>query len=93
MAEQFGQSLYVFLLIQSREPRTAAFFLAANGQLPDQPSVRKFFFDDSEFKFLPEVAGEDIEARTKILREPGTIGGCNVIAGWRWPALPPWRFC
>jgi hypothetical protein len=64
MAEQFGQGLYVFLLIQSREPRTAAFFVAANGQLPDQPSVRKFFFDDSEFKFLPEVAGEEIETRT-----------------------------
>lgn len=61
LAEQFGTSLYVFLLIQSREPRTAAFFLASNGQLPEQPSVRKFFFDDSEFKFLPEVAGEDIE--------------------------------
>ena len=51
-------------MIQSREPRTAAFFLAANGQLPEQPSVRKFFFDDAEFKFLPEVAGEEIEART-----------------------------
>jgi hypothetical protein len=64
MAEQFGQSLFVFLLIQSRNPRTAAFFLAENGQLPDQPSVRKFFFDDSEFKFLPEVAGEEIEPHT-----------------------------
>ena len=59
--EQFGQNLYTFLLIQSHEPRTACFFLSSNGQLPDQPSVRKFFFDAGEFKFLPEVAGEDIE--------------------------------
>ena len=46
---------------QSREPRTAAFFLAANGQLPDHPSARKFYFDDSEFKYLPEVAGEKLD--------------------------------
>jgi hypothetical protein len=83
MAEQFGQSLYVFLLIQSREPRTAAFFLAANGQLPDQPSVRKFFFDDSEFKFLPEVAGEEIEARTQDFAGPGT----TVDERYRWLAV------
>ncbi len=74
MAEQFGQSLFVFLLIQSREPRTAAFFLASNGQLPEQPSVRKFFFDDSEFKFLPEVAGEEIEARASdLLRQQSSV--------------------
>jgi hypothetical protein len=83
MAEQFGQSLYVFLLIQSREPRTAAFFLASNGQLPDQPSVRKFFFDDSEFKFLPEVAGEDIEARTQDFAGPTT----TVDERYRWLAV------
>jgi hypothetical protein len=83
LTEQFGQSLYVFLLIQSREPRTAAFFLAANGQLPDQPSVRKFFFDDSEFKFLPEVAGEEIEARTSDFREPPT----TVDQRYRWLAV------
>jgi hypothetical protein len=63
MSEQLGLSLFVFLLIQSRSPRTAAFFLASNGQLPEQPSVRKFFFDDTEFKYLPEVAGEDVESR------------------------------
>jgi hypothetical protein len=83
MAEHFGQSLYVFLLIQSRAPRTAAFFLAANGQLPDQPSVRKFFFDDSEFKFLPEVAGEDIDPRTTELAQPQAL----VDERYRWLAV------
>jgi hypothetical protein len=83
MAEHFGQSLYVFLLIQSRAPRTAAFFLAANGQLPDQPSVRKFFFDDSEFKFLPEVAGEDIDPRATELPQPQTL----VDQRYRWLAV------
>jgi hypothetical protein len=85
MTEQFGQSLYVFLLIQSREPRTAAFFLSANGQLPEQPSARKFFFDDSEFKFLPEVAGEEIETRAT-----GVVRGDTAAAAdqrYRWLAV------
>ena len=83
MAEHFGHNLFVFLLIQSREPRTAAFFLAANGQLPEQPSVRKFFFDDSEFKFLPEVAGEEIETRTSDFVGPVP----SVDERYRWLAV------
>lgn len=59
LAEQFPQGNYAFLLIQSEEPRTAAFFLAVNGQLAEQPSVRKFLFDDSEFKRLPEMGLEN----------------------------------
>jgi hypothetical protein len=61
LSEQFSNGVYALLLVQSREPRTAAFFLAANGQLPDQPSARKFYFDDSEFKYLPEVEGERLD--------------------------------
>lgn len=73
MAEQFGQNLYAFLLIQSRDPRTACFFISSQGQLPDQPSVRKFFFDAAEFKFLPEVAGEDVEPNhDELLQIQGT---------------------
>jgi hypothetical protein len=62
LGEQFPQGVYALLLVESQEPRTAAFFLAANGQLPDQPSARKFYFDDSEFKYLPEVEGEKLDA-------------------------------
>jgi hypothetical protein len=83
MAEQYGQQLYVFLLIQSREPRTAAFFLSSNGQLPEQPSARKFFFDDSEFKFLPEVAGEEIETRATDL----TPKEADADRRYRWLAV------
>jgi hypothetical protein len=83
MAEQFGQSLFVFLLIQSRDPRTASFFLSSNGQLPDQPSVRKFFFDDSEFKFLPEVAGEEVEVQATDLLQPPSV----VDQRYRWLAV------
>jgi hypothetical protein len=62
LTEQFPRGVYALLLIQHREPRTAAFFLAANGQLPDHPSARKFYFDDSEFQHLPEVEGEKIDS-------------------------------
>ncbi len=73
MAEQFGQGLFAFLLIQSRDPRTACFFVSSQGQLPDEPSVRKFFFDAAEFKFLPEVAGEDVEpSHDELLQIQGT---------------------
>jgi len=66
LTEQFPQGVYALLLVQSREPRTAAFFLASNGQLPDQPSARKFYFDDSEFKYLPEVEGEDLDVNGRF---------------------------
>jgi hypothetical protein len=63
LSEQFANGVYALLLIQSRAPRTAAFFLSGNGQLTDQPSVRKFFFDESEFKYLPEVAGDALDGK------------------------------
>jgi hypothetical protein len=63
LSEQFQQGVYALLLIQSREPRTAAFFLSGNGQLADQPSARKFFFDDSEFRHLPEVPGDALDSK------------------------------
>jgi hypothetical protein len=33
--------------------------------LSDQPTTKKFFFDDSEFKFLPEVKGEEVDPTRK----------------------------
>jgi hypothetical protein len=65
LSQQFPRGVFALLLIQSREPRTAAFFLAANGQVPEQPSARKFYFDDSEFKHLPEVEGEKLDSSGK----------------------------
>jgi hypothetical protein len=66
LTEQFPDGVYALLLVQSREPRTAAFFLASNGELSDQPSARKFYFDDSEFKYLPEVEGEDLDIKGRF---------------------------
>lgn len=61
LTQQFQNSPYVVLLIQAQKPHTAAFFIAINGQLPQEPSVREFEFDEDEFKALPEVAAEAAE--------------------------------
>jgi hypothetical protein len=68
-AQEFRNSPYVVLLIQAQAPHTAAFFVAANGQLPQEPSVREFQFDENEFKALPEVPaaiGEDHRWRFRL---------------------------
>jgi len=79
LAGQFGEAAYAVLLIQARPPRTAAFFVAESGQLPTEPSVPEFRFEESEFSALPEVdlstvTEADAEAerlRTTRLRAPG----------------------
>jgi hypothetical protein len=55
LAPQFGNSPYVVLLIQVTGRHTGVFFVSANGQLPQEPSVREFDFSENEFKALPEV--------------------------------------
>lgn len=58
LADEFKQPVYAMLLIQAREPHTAAFFLATQGQLSVHPSVREFRFNESEFKGLPEILAD-----------------------------------
>ena len=58
LAGEFKQDIVAVLLIEGRSPHTAAFFLSANGQLPNEPSVREFRFDEAEFRSLPEVPGD-----------------------------------
>jgi hypothetical protein len=67
LAGQFHQATYVVLLIQAREPHTAAFFIASNAQLPDEPSVKEFRFDEKSFKALPEIQ-EDATASERAGR-------------------------
>ncbi|HMF77974.1 MAG TPA: hypothetical protein VK604_20125 [Bryobacteraceae bacterium] len=81
LAEQFPRGDYALLLVQSQEPRTAGFFLAVEGQLPDQPSVRKFFFDATEFKRLPEVPVEQV-----LPPKPIAVAAESKQRGHRWIA-------
>ena len=54
----FSEPVCVLLLVEGNEPYSAAFFLAQNRQLPAEPSVREFKFDERDFKLLPEVEPE-----------------------------------
>jgi hypothetical protein len=68
-AQQFKSSAYVVLLIQAKAPHTAAFFVASNGQLPQEPSVREFEFNEDEFKALPEIPVETPADQPPSVRE------------------------
>jgi hypothetical protein len=59
LGQEFKDGNYVFLVIESREPHRSAFFVAEGGELPNDPSVREFRFNEAEFKALPEVEAED----------------------------------
>lgn len=55
LSAEYKQPVYAVLLIQSGEPHTAAFFLSVNGRFSEEPAVREFRFDESEFSSLPEI--------------------------------------
>ncbi len=54
----FTEPVCVLLLVEAGEPNSAAFFIAQNRQIPAEPSVREFKFDEREFRMLPEVEPE-----------------------------------
>lgn len=83
VAQEFRNSPYVVLLIHAQAPHTAAFFVAANGQLPQEPSVREFQFDENEFKSLPEVPADDGEDRRARLKLPFRFNKETVRVYWK----------
>src|SRR3954469_7032393 len=66
----FSEPVCVLLLVVGNEPFSAAFFLAQNRQLPAEPSVREFKFDEREFKLLPEVEPESLRPRPREPQRP-----------------------
>ncbi len=89
LTQEFHNSPYVVLLIQARAPHTAAFFVANNGQVSQEPSVREFEFDEGEFKALPEISAETpedqpprsrTEAEKKKLRVWAKVAALVLIA-------------
>ena len=55
LASEFRDPVYALLLLQGEEPFNAAFFVASNGPLPAETSVREFKLDAAEFQTLPEL--------------------------------------
>src|SRR4051794_27278182 len=66
----FSEPVCVLLLVEANEPNSAAFFLAQNQQMPAEPSVREFKFDEREFKLLPEVDPELSKQRLPPAQRP-----------------------
>jgi hypothetical protein len=66
---QFKDPLYVVLLVEAREPRMGAFFLAFNGQLSVEPAVQEFRFGEralsSAREIRPNLPGEKYNHRSQ----------------------------
>lgn len=71
LAQDLQSGPYLVLLIRAQIPNLAAFFIANDGQLPDEPSVREFSFDENEFKALPEVSHAEA-TDLLVAKEPRT---------------------
>ena len=84
LSGQFGQAVYALLLIQAREPRTAALFISTDGQLSDEPVVQEFRFDEAEFKALPEVEPDTTEPQPERISAKS-----NPINRWLKPIAVP----
>ena len=93
---EFQQSVCALLLIQGRQPYSAAFFVAKDGRLPEEATVREFRLDEDEFNALPEIYRNQgqlpEETKTEKSRLPlyGLLGAALVIliALYAWG---PWR--
>jgi hypothetical protein len=72
----------VVLLIRAQLPNMAAFFVSQNGQLPDEPSVSEFLFDEKEFKSLPEAPQQTAAPLTPVeeTTDAGKLGLYTRIA-------------
>src|SRR3954451_2590788 len=66
----FVEPVCTLLLVEANEPNSAAFFLTQNQQMPAEPSVREFKFDEREFKLLPEVDPELSKQRLPTAQRP-----------------------
>jgi hypothetical protein len=52
---QFKEPLYAVLLVEAREPRMGAFFLAVNGLLATDPAVQEFRFGERALRSAREI--------------------------------------
>lgn len=85
LSREFRESQYVVLLIEGGKPHISTFFLAANGHVSAEPSVRNFRFDEQEFRALPEVQPEATASRPPEFtagpkRRSARVAGSTVYA-------------
>ena len=106
LSSEFKQAIYVALLVQAEQPHAAAFFLATDGHLPEEPAVREFRFNEEDFRALPEVKPEAVpqEKESEAPRRHGFrvyavvaalvligLGACLLMWSFsKQVTLPPW---
>ncbi len=73
LSQELREKVHSILLISGTEPYTAAFFIGAESNLSETPSIPEFRFDENEFRSLPEVS-----------TRPGSNSRSS--ARWRWYA-------
>lgn len=64
LAGEFKEPIYALLLASGTAPFAAAFFVASNGPLPAETSVREFQLNPADFQSLPELEPESIRRET-----------------------------
>ena len=79
LGRQFPEPVYALLLLEGDQPFTAAFFIASNGPLPAEASVREFKLDETEFQTLPELEPE-FAAKPSIPMPPKNSGWKSTVA-------------
>ena len=82
LSGEFAGPVYALLLVNAKQPHQAAFFLAAHGQLPVEPSVGEFKWEENDFRGLPEV---DPESPVSLPAAPVPIKSRR--RGWRVAAV------
>jgi hypothetical protein len=96
LTEEFQNASYALLLVQGDESRTAAFFVAENGELPKEASVREFRFREADFKALPEAEGgttaATAETSGEVRRFPARWHIWTALAGLLIVACALWLF-
>ncbi len=80
ISDEFAQGVFALFLIESRTPHFATFFIAAGGELPEEPSTREFRLDEEEFKALPEIRPAVPAARRPPTREASRIPVYGILA-------------
>ncbi len=55
LSGHFKDPVYAVLLIEAKEPRMGAFFLALNGQLSTEPAAQEFRFSEKALKSAGEI--------------------------------------
>ena len=92
LSSEFQGPVYALLLVQAQALRHAAFFIAAHGQLPVEPSVREFKWEESDFRALPEIDPEtpalppvnsvDADLRGSRWKMGAIVAMCLVVAAF-----------